>query len=125
MGTSNYSDSPKNETMPTPRNTMEFGLALEALKQGKLVAREGWNGKGMFLFIRPEFSCGGDAFMSIQSVPDNAKVKIVEALNQKFGDAEKTYKFTAYITMFAADGSIVNGWLASQTDMQASDWVIV
>jgi hypothetical protein len=32
---------------------MDFGKAIEALKQGKLVAREGWNGKGMFIFQRP------------------------------------------------------------------------
>ena len=33
--------------------------------------------------------------------------------------------FTQYICMKAADGSIVNGWLASQTDMLADDWVLV
>ena len=27
---------------------MDFGKALEALKQGKKLAREGWNGKNMF-----------------------------------------------------------------------------
>ena len=30
---------------------MNFGQALEALKEGKRVARTGWNGKGMFLFL--------------------------------------------------------------------------
>ena len=30
-----------------------FGDAIEALKQGKRVAREGWNGKNMFLFLLP------------------------------------------------------------------------
>ena len=34
-------------------------------------------------------------------------------------------KFTAYLCMKAADGTVVNGWLASQTDMLASDWMIV
>jgi hypothetical protein len=29
------------------------GQAIEALKQGKLVQRKGWNGKGMFIFQRP------------------------------------------------------------------------
>ena len=32
---------------------MDFGKAIEALKAGKKVAREGWNGKGMFLFLVP------------------------------------------------------------------------
>ena len=30
---------------------MNFGNAIEALKEGKRVARAGWNGKGMFLFL--------------------------------------------------------------------------
>lgn len=29
---------------------MKFGEALEAAKEGKLIARSGWNGKGMFVF---------------------------------------------------------------------------
>lgn len=33
---------------------MKFGEALEAVKEGKLIARSGWNGKGMFVFQRPE-----------------------------------------------------------------------
>ncbi|WP_262482542.1 DUF2829 domain-containing protein [Bacteroides neonati] len=33
-------------------------------------------------------------------------------------------KFTAYLCMKAADGTIVNGWLASQSDMLANDWMI-
>ena len=34
---------------------MDFGQAIEALKQGKRVARAGWNGKGMHLELqRPD-----------------------------------------------------------------------
>lgn len=34
---------------------MNFGQALEALKVGRRVAREGWNGKGMWLALqRPD-----------------------------------------------------------------------
>ena len=34
---------------------MNFGQAIEALKQGKKVARAGWNGKGMHLELqRPD-----------------------------------------------------------------------
>lgn len=32
---------------------MNFGQAIEALKNGKKVARTGWNGKGMFLYYVP------------------------------------------------------------------------
>ena len=38
-----------------PNDTaFDFGTAVEALKQGARVAREGWNGKGMFLYYVPE-----------------------------------------------------------------------
>lgn len=32
--------------------TFDFGKALEALKAGKKVARQGWNGKGMWLNLQ-------------------------------------------------------------------------
>ncbi|MFL6116748.1 MAG: DUF2829 domain-containing protein [Catenulispora sp.] len=31
---------------------MDFGMALEALKDHKRVTREGWNGKGMWLELQ-------------------------------------------------------------------------
>ena len=37
---------------------MTFGQALEALKEGKRVARSGWNGKGMFLLYVPSEKWG-------------------------------------------------------------------
>ena len=33
---------------------MNFGQAIEALKEGKKVTRKGWNGKGMYLWLLPE-----------------------------------------------------------------------
>lgn len=36
---------------------MKFGEALEAVKEGKLIARSGWNGKGMFVFQRRKIGC--------------------------------------------------------------------
>ncbi len=102
--------------------TMNFGQAIEALKEGKMVRRTGWNGKGMFLFIRPEFVCDIETFKKIVSVPDNAKELIVTST---YDIASPTFKFTGYISMFAADKSIVNGWLASQTDMLSEDWEVI
>src|SRR5882672_4416164 len=100
--------------------TMDFGQALNRLKRGLMVQWAGWNGKGMFLFIRPEFECAEETFLKIVSVPENVKQKIVKQINDPAftyyrGGPETVYRFTAYISMFAADGSIVNGWLVSQT----------
>ena len=47
--------SPKEQFDNAYRKTsgMSFGLAVEAVKKGKKIARAGWNGKGMFLFLVP------------------------------------------------------------------------
>lgn len=102
---------------------MTFGEALEAIKKGELVCREGWNGKGMFIFQRPEDCLSTDMVVNkVKSLPDAVKKWVAN----KYGDSETDkIKFTAYLCMKAADDTIVNGWLASQTDMLATDWMIV
>ena len=79
---------------------MNFGHALELLKHGKKVARKGWNGKGMYLYL--------------------ADGKL---LTEAIGDG--SFPFTDTITMKTADDKYCIGWLASQTDMLADDWEII
>lgn len=86
---------------------MDFGLALDHIKAGRRVARIGWNGKGMFLFLVP-----GSVF----------QVSRPPLLGIYPAGTEITYH--AHIDMRTADGQIVP-WLASQTDMLANDWLIV
>ena len=87
--------------------TMNFGSALQALKNGQKVAREGWNGKGMFLFLVP-----GSVF----------KVNRAPLLGIYPEGTEINYR--PHIDMKTVDGEIVP-WVASQTDMLAKDWVVV
>lgn len=102
--------------------TGTFGQALESLKRGHLVTRKGWNGKGMFIFMRPEDSLPTNMIVNqVKSLPESFKIWV----SDNYGDAETDkIKFTAYLCMKAADGTVVNGWLASQTDMLANDWMI-
>ena len=99
---------------------MNFGQAIEALKQGKLVARKGWNGTGMFIFMRPSAELSTDVIVNqVQSLPAAFKAWVAA----HYGDAPTdVIKFTAYLCMKAADGTVVNGWIASQTDMLSEDW---
>ena len=105
-----------------------FGQAIEALKEGKRVARQGWNGKGMFIFMRPadelEVSFVIDKVKSLpQSVKDFFKARDENEASSEQGLTK--VKFGSYLCMYAADGSIVNGWLASQTDILSNDWCIL
>ena len=107
---------------------VNFGTALEAVKQGKLIAREGWNGKGMFVFQRPSDELETGFIPKVKSLPQSVKDWIDKNLDDKINQGEQglnKVKFTAYLCMKAADGTIVNGWLASQTDMLAEDWNIL
>ena len=85
----------------------DFGTAIEFLQQGKKVQRAGWNGKGMFLFLRTD---GDDKLKySFPKEDGNPETEFVdcEALN--------------YICMKTADNKVVP-WLASQTDILSKDW---
>lgn len=93
---------------------VNFGIALEALKQGKRIAREGWNGKGMFLFLLPAGT------VPTKAIHDPMLRQVIESEIQ--GD---TFEALGSIRMFTADKKILTGWLASQTDMLSEDWIIL
>lgn len=108
---------------------MNFGEALETVKQGGLITREGWNGKEMFVFQRPADELHIDMVIDkVKSLPQSVKDYYLQDVkndnNERIFPAKENdnVKFTSYLCMKAADGSLVNGWLASQTDMLAEDW---
>lgn len=84
-----------------------FSDALTAIKAGSRVARAGWNGKGMFVFLVPgsRFTVNRPPLLGIY--PEGTEIN-----------------YHAHIDMRTADGQIVP-WLASQTDLLASDWNVV
>lgn len=84
-----------------------FSWALDVLKNGHKVAREGWNGKGMFLFLVPGSKFLVSRYPLLGIYPEGAEI---------------TYQ--SHIDMRTAQGSIVP-WMASQTDVLAEDWVLV
>jgi hypothetical protein len=79
---------------------LTFGDALHFLKQGKRVARAGWNGKGMWLGLHKE---SGTYY------------------REACGTA---LEYADYITMKTADNKLVPR-LCSQTDALAEDWMVL
>jgi hypothetical protein len=125
--------SPKEAFEEAYRQTdnLNFGLALEALKKGLMAARTGWNGKGMFIFMRPAAELHVDfVAREIKSLPQSVKDYYLQDCIDDKGkpltlSPDDVVKFTPYLCLKAADGTIVNGWLASQTDMLSDDWKIL
>lgn len=97
---------------------MTFGLALEALKLGRTVARSGWNGKGMWLSL----SCDGEREVAADNFwsPHNAQFA-----RDNGGTAIVLPSITMKTTNAHGRVAILMGWLASQTDMLSNDWEIV
>ncbi len=85
---------------------INFGEALAALKNGGMVFREGWNGKGMFLFLVPgsTFTVSRPPLLGIY--PEGTVIN-----------------YQPHIDMRTAQGTIVP-WLASQSDILAEDWMV-
>lgn len=101
--------SPKDvfEAAYQPIAAMNFGHALLALKQGHRVARKGWNGKGMFVFMvaGSQFEVNREPLASILGI-----------------GTEVTYR--PHLDMKDAQGEI-GVWTPSQIDLFADDWFIV
>lgn len=111
---------------------LAYGAALEVAKAGGRIARQNWNGKGMFVFMRPADELHIDMVIDkVKSLPKSVKDYYLQDITDDNGNRispapeNDTIKFTAYLCMKAADGTIVNGWLASQTDMLSNDWEIL
>ena len=96
--------------------TMDFGDALRALKEGKMVARQGWNGRGMFLWLKP----------ATEVKSEWCKDPLLKQLADANGGSIPAL---GTICMYTHDSSdrraILTGWLASQSDMLMEDWIVV
>jgi hypothetical protein len=87
---------------------VNFGVALALLKAGKRVAREGWNGKGMYIYYVPE-----------NRYPPTTEAGHAIAVQHP----DHCVPYHAYLAMKTVDEDVVP-WVASQTDILANDWTL-
>lgn len=85
---------------------MNFGQALEAMKAGEKVARAGWNGKGMFVYLVPAASYPAQT----------------GAAKSHFGDGAMV-PYNAYMAIKNMDNT-VSTWVPSVNDCLSEDWSI-
>ena len=83
---------------------MPFGLAIEAAKKGKKIARAGWNGKSQYVELAYCISYKNNA------------AEVINVNHCNIGNKALAFVGTSGVQM---------GWLASQADMLADDWKIV
>ena len=83
---------------------MSFGHAIKLLKMGFKVARKGWNGKNQYIELATNISYV------------NADEEVVNCEHDAIGNKAIAFVGTSGVQM---------GWLASQADMLAEDWMVV
>ena len=90
-----------------PDKGMSFSLALEKVKMGCRIARIGWSGKGQYVFLAEDVDFNTQADISeFQGSIDGVDVLPV-------------------LVFRTAAGDLQSGWLASQSDMLAEDWMVL
>ena len=96
---------------------MNIGNAIEAMIVGYKVARAGWNGKDMFI-----------VYMSPLNLPpyntQGTERKVNDRTAKWIGE-NTPLESLGYFAMFTADKKWQPGWLASQSDLLATDWEII
>ena len=106
-----------------PLDRLDFGRAISAMHRRQRVAREGWNGKGMYLLLvqPPPVDIAMASDVWLHPTPNvGAAVEVA-----MFPDCRRiTVALPPTMVMRTADGSFV-AWLASQTDALARDWRIL
>lgn len=84
--------------------TFSFGDAIKYVKRGLKLKRKGWNGKNQYIQLATGISY------------KDANGEIVNCEHDAIGNTAITFVGTSGVQM---------GWLASQADMLAEDWVFV
>ena len=119
-----------NETVGTANQLVSFGKAIEALKEGKRVQRQGWNGKGLFIFEQVPSQVDISIVPKMTSLPESVK----NEFKRRFEECENsknvsTIMFNSItyqnqLAMVYPDNKIY-GWVASPSDVLENDWIIL
>ena len=83
---------------------MNFGKAINLLKEGKKLRRKGWNGKNQYIELATNISY------------KNADGEIININHKTIGNKAIAFVGTSGIQI---------GWLATQSDMLSDDWELI
>jgi hypothetical protein len=101
---------------------MDFGQAVKALKEGNMVQREGWNEKGMFVFMQIPSEIKKEIVPKMQSLPYLVK----EEFQKRFENSDDQIDAIYYSNQLALvnTSNLITGWSPSTSDALAEDWKI-
>lgn len=97
--------------------TLTFGQAVQALKAGMVIRRDGWDCLSLVVFKQVPAHITGEIIPKMQSLPDAAKKFVME--HATFVD------YTDQCLIYNKDTGEANSWTPTISDVFAEDWVIV
>lgn len=96
---------------------MKFSEIIEALEQGKVVRRAGWNGKSIVVFKQVPAQIGSMIIPKMQSLPDDAKEVILRTAGH--------INYTSQCLIYNTVSGRADSWVPSISDVFADDWSII
>lgn len=107
----------KMETSIGGSCSLNFGQAIEYLKAGSAIRREGWNGKGLWVVKQVPAHIESDIIPKMQSLPQVGKDLILKG---------KGYiDYTSQCLIYNEATGRADSWVPSINDVFAEDWEIV
>lgn len=94
-----------------------FGVAVTLLKNGFVLRRAGWNGKGLMVFKQVPTDISAEIIPGMQSVPVEAKRLILESA--------KHINYTSQCLIYNRETGRADSWVPSISDVFAEDWEVV
>lgn len=96
---------------------LTFGQAIEQARADNAIARDGWNGKGMFVVLMPPL------FLPPFNTQDTAR-KVNDRTAKWIGE-DQPLDCQPYFSLYTADKKWQPGWNPSTPDVLADDWCVV
>lgn len=115
MSAPNFCDTCHSPFGPKPTKNVDFQSALTAAQNGHLISREGWNGKGLRVFMQVPSEVPEAIIPKMSSLPASAKTLLVAR-----GGSIRYQKQAALIH----PDNTIEGWSPSLSDAMATDWEI-
>lgn len=100
---------------------LTFGEALEFAKKGEAIARKGWNGKHLFVFMQIPATIDLKIVPTMQSLPQQIKSIFIKR-NELCGLNHISYSNQMAIVDSKNE---IKGWSPSVSDTLATDWYIL
>lgn len=101
---------------------LTLGEATEHLNEGEMISREGWNGKGLFVFKQIPSKISVDIIVpKMQSLPQ--AVKDVFKARKAQDDNLDLITYENQLAIVNKD-NVINNWSPSVSDTLATDWYV-